>query len=560
MNPTIKRIRDEQIAARDAAKRSTDRAARILAGQNLPARALYEDSSLYFGIRCPRRAGKTYALASYALWYGETHPGSRILIISLTLKSTKENYWTGAPAGIVSQNAVYDLGLTFNYSDVVWTHENGSRGRLAGAETRADIEYLRGAAAEADLAIVDECKSFSPDLMEALIRDVLEPGLMTRNGRLILAGTPGSIPMGKFYEATCPTSRIIQSDGTKGDPTCIPYLQRDEDYYRDVLTRMGGEDGSSILWSLHNWTIADNTSSPFAWRRAQANKKRNGWGNDHPTWRREYLGEWVTDALDLVYSYASCKLKGKDVNWRPQRDPRTNRSGLPAEFGPWHLVMGIDLGTEDDFAIVLAGWSETTQELRHVADFKSPHLLPDQWADEILSMIDTYGVPEIMVADKGALGKVLIDHINQQYGFSIIAAEKREKFDFIELLNGDFHAERIKIIPDTDLEHELCALQWDLSKDSKATLARTGRLKEDPSCKNHLCDAFLYLWRYCYHHWAQPREVGHEIGTAEWHREYERKQLESRLAQKRADRNDVFGFNKIRRRESVLTRDTPWNN
>ena len=59
---------------------------------------------------------------------------------------------------------------------------------MAGAETKADIERLRGAAAEADICILDECKSFSPEHLNDLIENVVEPGLMTRDGIWDLRG------------------------------------------------------------------------------------------------------------------------------------------------------------------------------------------------------------------------------------------------------------------------------------------------------------------------------------------------------------------------------------
>src|SRR5688572_6974255 len=164
--------------------------------------------------------------------------------------------------------------------------------------------------------------------------------------------------------------------------------------------------------------------------------------------------------------------------------------------------MGLDFGFEDANAAVLAAWSETAKELRHVADFKSPHLTIDQFTDEIFRLIDHYGTPEVMIGDNGGLGKMVIESLNQRYGLSIQPAEKREKNDHIELLNSDFWSGRIKVIPDTDLSDELTAHQWDLSKDSKERLARTGKLRESSRTQNHLCDAFLYLWRYCYHFWS----------------------------------------------------------
>jgi hypothetical protein len=187
----LRNIARRQQVQRDAAQRQVDKAALILAGANEVQRNLILDTHPYIGLRCPRRSGKTYAVTSKALYLGEAKPGSRILIISLTLKSTVENYWSGAPGGLWSQNARYQLGLAFNTTFHTWTHPNGSRGMLAGAETKADIERLRGAAAEADLVIIDECKSMAPSHLDDLIENVVEPGLMTRDGQLVMGGTPG---------------------------------------------------------------------------------------------------------------------------------------------------------------------------------------------------------------------------------------------------------------------------------------------------------------------------------------------------------------------------------
>lgn len=486
----------------------------------------------YLSVRCPRRSGKSHGMTSLALWLGESFPNSRILVISLTLKSTKENFWSGAPGGIIKQNNVHDLGLKFNHTDTVWFHENGSRGRLAGAETVADIERLRGAAAEADIAIVDECKSFAPELLNELIRDVLEPGLMTRDGTLILGGTPGSIPVGTFYEATDPRART-----DSGSVTCIPADEVDGPAYSGI-----SEDARKVLWRLHTWTIQDNTAAPKQWARALGNKLRQGWADDHPTWRREYLGEWVTDATDLVYAWAGHKHKEGFVTWRPSKT-KDNPSGLDPAQGPWRFVLGIDLGYVDESALVLAAYSETSTELRHVYDFKQPGMTVDVFFDEVFAVLERFGRPDAIVADTAGGGsKMLVETLNQRYGLGIESAKKTEKQDHIELLNSDFAAGRIKIIPGSDLAHELSGLQWDLSRESKMVLARTGRLREDPSCPNHLCDALLYLYRYSYHFWSTPPDTQTERGTTEWWAEFEKKQLDAALAKRKAGLSDPHGL------------------
>lgn len=481
------------------------RAQAILEGCNDVQRVFLSDTSKYKSLRCPRRSGKSYAMTSQALYIGEKFPNSRILIISLTLKSTKENYWTGAPGGLFAQNHKYGLNLTFNHSDLVWYHENGSRGRLAGAETKADIEYFRGAAAESDIILIDECKSFAPALLTELIRDVIKPGLMTRKGMLVMGGTPGSIPIGPFFEATHPGA--ITDTGAVMN---VPYNG----------TPLGPKDGR---WSLHSWTIADNEAKPWQWEEAQAILASDYRGNtDNPAWRREYLGEWVTDSDELVYSFAKMKPTGK-VTWIPEAT-NDNPLGLPPEMGPWNLIMGLDFGYEDDCAIVLSAWSDTHQELRQVYEWKSPHITVDEFGREILETIGRFGQPQVIVGDKGALGKMIVETLNQRHGLGIIPAEKTEKYDHIEFLNSDFCSGKIKIILGSQLDQELSALQWDLEK-GKELLIRTGRLKEDPSCANHLCDAMLYSWRYAYHYWAKPASMEMQKGSPEWWVEEEKRQL-----------------------------------
>lgn len=531
MSAVVKKVAKEQADKKALDADAAGRIKRLKSGGNPTQRRFWRDRSRYKSLRCPRRSGKSFSMTGEALLTGEEIPFARILIISLTLKSTKENFWTG-PGGVKYQNHQYQLGLTFNETECVWHHQNGSRGRLAGAETKADIEYLRGAAAEADIVIIDECKSFAPELLSQLIRDVIEPGLMTRDGRLVMGGTPGNIPIGEFYKAT-QLGVKVNPDDPHSLNTAEPYSESDRD---------------DDIWSLHTWTVKDNEAKPKQWDRALKIKKKAGWGDDNPIWRREYLGEWVTDTTELVYAYSKMKITGK-VNWIPDRT-KNNKSGLPDILGPWRLVMGLDFGYEDMNAIVVAAYSDTVKELRHIYDFKKNHMTIDQFGYEIQYTIEMFGLPEAIIGDKGSLGGVLyITELNSRFGLSIIEAEKREKFDHIELLNSDFYSGRVKIIENSDLEMELCGLQWDLSKDDKARLIRTGKLREDASCPNHLTDALLYLWRYCNHYWATPEEIKVDKTLAEKEKEaileYRRKRSEQYLSE----------YDMLRSNDMVVTRE-----
>ena len=521
----IKKIANKQHSVVSKSELWIKRAKAILSGGNPVQTAAIKDRSKFKGVGCPRRAGKSFYITSDALYTGEMFPGSRILIISLTLKSTKENFWSGAPGGLFKQNELYDLKLKFNNTDYTWEHQNGSRGKLGGAETRADIEYFRGAAAEADIIFIDEGKSFPTDLFRELVYDVLMPGLMTRGGILVLCGTPGSIPEGIFYEATCPDAKRLDLDTNEMVSTCIEYTGT------DVPVESG-------LWSLHTWNISDNLAVPEQWKRALSIKKSRGWDDNHPVWKREYLGKWTTDSEELVYSYSKYRLDGR-VNWVPNYT--LSKTGLDPSEGPWNIVMGLDLGYEDDCAIVCGAWSPRLKQLRIFYSWRSNHITIDEFAEEILRTIEVYGSPDAIIGDAGALGKMIVMDINQRHGLSIIPAEKNAKYDHIELLNSDLAAGRVKIIHDTDpssLHTELCGLQW-LLDDDKKILIKKGKLREDPKCANHQCDALLYLFRYAYHFFSTFEEEDDIVpGSDEFWRRAEKESI--RNAQIKREDTDFF--------------------
>jgi hypothetical protein len=288
------------------------------------------------------------------------------------------------------------------------------------------------------------------------------------------------------------------------------------------------------------------------WADALEIKEQEGWSDSHPTWCREYLGQWVSADDAFVYAYAGLSIKNPGlVQWCPDFSQTKHvNSGSGSKHGLPHgtdyrYVLGMDLGYEDDFALVVGAYDLESGILYHVYDFKMNHQDVYQVADHMSRAVDMFdGRIDAAVADNVGSGKMVIETLNRRHGFNIQPAEKREKFDFIELMNADFHTGKVKIIPGSDLDFELRTLQFDLSKASKELLARTGRLREHPGLPNHLCDAWLYLWRYSYHTYATPATRGPAPGSQEWFDTRERESIqrlvETRDAGNRMDLDSVL--------------------
>lgn len=505
-------------------KRCRARAKKMLADlqrTNPKAAAMVIDPSPHIAAICPRRAGKTYAAVVAAMITGEAKPGSISLIISLNKQQLRRLYWAGGPSGIFTIARKYGLNLEFHNTFLRWEHENGSIGYLLGADDDEQLEVIRGL--EADLYIIDECKSFQPIVLDKLIEDIIDPQRASRKGRVIMIGTPGFIFQGPFWQATCPdaTYELELDNGTK------VRAKWHVDY--GTTDPWGRTTEGDLLWSRHHWTLQDNSAMPHQWVEALKKKKQKQWADTDPTWQREYLGMWTSSSEGLVFRYHQEKATGR-VTWVPQPTP-TNPAGLPEEGKPWRLIAGLDIGYEAPTAFVIAAYSSRMRQLRVIADYSGTHMLVPDIADMIHAAQAKYGPIERIYADVGNLGKMVVQTLINEHGFPIERADKREKYDHIELLNAAFARGEVLIIEGTVLENQLLTNCWDLRDESKGTkdyLARRGKLREDDSVPNDSTDALLYLFRGSLHHfrWASATAEP-EPGTPEWRKQWERKQLEA---------------------------------
>jgi hypothetical protein len=490
-----------------------------------------EDPAKSISAICPRRAGKSWTAMSYCFDECLRKPGAHAVIVTLTLKSARNIYW----------NEIKMFAKRFGISIETYKNEllieftNGSQIFMIGAESRAQIEKLRGG--KYDLCVIDEAKSYPPDILRELIYEVVEPALLDRDGTMLMIGTPGNILSGPFFEATYPGHRKEAMKDENGKdieqkPTSCTFSKPEKHWIE--------HPDDEAEWSRHTWTLKDNTTTPHAWARACKSRDKKGWTEDNPAWRREYLGEWVASEAAYVYSYASlAHTEPERVSWVPDF-VEGNQFGLPSH-NDWHYVMGIDLGFEDDFAICIGAYNPHDGVLYQCYEFKEPGLDVDECALEIAKAFELCdGKVDKVVADTGGLGKQIIETMRKRYGFAIEPAEKREKLDYVNLLNSDYHAGRVKIIAGGELAFEKKALQWDLGESSKKQLARTGRLKEHHACPNHLCDAWLYLWRFSYHYWEEERPMAVEQGSAAFYQQQERRAMKRLADQRQQTLNETF--------------------
>lgn len=480
-------------------------------------RKLELDDSKLISVISPRQTGKSTGALVIATIRCLQKDNASWIVIGQTRRNVKKVYW----ADLQRISEKFDLHIKFHHTELTATFPNGSIIYFEGLDKFDELEKLRGGRYHG--AIVDECKSLPELTFKTLLDDILGPALIAQAGQLIIIGTPGDVLRGEFYLATC-------------DPPVLLDLGNGKRWSNWSYGSIPS-DGIESIWSFHRWTLQDNdvefieanTGRRFTlWQEALAKKASKGWKDDHPVWRREYLGHWVATNMRLVYRY-------KPHIHDYIKQPDSIHWGIPCpKDTKWHTAIGADFGTKDGTGLVVWAWSDTFPGLWEL--YSEKRVTTDdlrlsvgaiaRWYREVETL---YGPFDGLVGDPAGLATMVIETLAVEHQIYFEAAEKREKVDHIELFNNDLDNELIHLLKNSELTEEMLANRWLLK-----TIG-TDKRKEDPETPNDLCDAAIYAFRWCRHRQAKPLTEETKIGSLEWYLQQQKLELE--FLQNRAKQN-----------------------
>ena len=394
---------------------------------------------------CNRRAGKSYSAGLKLYKKAFEFPGSTVLYLALTRDSAKRIMWRDVLQAIARQ---YNIDVVPNHSSLEMRLPNGSVIKLAGADAsvKEREKFLGG---KYPYVVVDEAGSFANSL-EDLIYEYLEPAVADYDGTIDIVGTPTVFWQGFFCKVT-----------------------------------EGRENG----WTNHQWSTKDNPYMAENWAKKLAQlKARNPRVEETPSYKRMYLGLWVRDVNNLIYSGYS----GSNII---DELPTTEIDGQ---------VLGIDLGFNDATAYSLHQYYYYDPCLYIARTYKKSKQIVDDVVETIKDFITTYDLHTIVIDNAS---KQVVETLKvrfQLYDVTIHAADKRDKIEFIGIMNSDFIMGRIKLLRSgtKDYVDELENLIKDPNK-LKTT--------EHPGCENHICDSALYGWRFARNYRAEPEEIVVEV-------------------------------------------------
>ncbi len=463
--------------------------------------AVLDDPDKQKAALCSRRAGKTSLWARVAVICALERPRCLIRIWAVNRLRAKQLVWDE----IERLCARHKIEIKANETELTIKLPNGAEIRLLGADKQKEAEKKRGD--KTAMEIIIESQLFGPYL-ESIVNDIAGPCLADLNGTFYLEGTPGPVCAGHWYSIS------------GGNDTSSRWISQG----REV---QGTHVGSG--WSCHRWSALDN---PFPngkrhWHDWISNKKRQmRWADDNPTYRREWLGQWVNDFDALFYAF----------------DPIRNTfihsaAGIQPWGTGWMHTLGWDLGFHDDMALVVWGFNPKYPELYEAFSWKKPGAGAEEVIEQIKGL-EKRGFNLVkMVADTGGGGKMYVEEIQKRYPYSFEAAQKPQKYQHVMMLNDELRTGFVKLQHGSPYALEMAELAkapepMDDDKEEKAP-------KEDPHFANHCCDAGLYAFRGAMHylHRDTPPAIGHQ--TPAWFAR-EEAQMIAKLEKKRNKDGDTW--------------------
>ena len=420
--------------------------------------------------RCSRRAGKSTALTFYTREVALAGKEFHCIYITKTLSDAKDLFWR--PFKRLIQECGDRVHVN-NQDHTIEFLDTGSIVYVKGANDRGEIEKIRGRFFK--LAMCDEAQAF-PLYLKVLIDEILTPALLDVQGTLCLTGTPNASCSGVFYDADHATN-----------------------------------------WESHSWTWTQNH---FLIKKILENSPPNttiqdiihealqdrGLQSNDAAALREFYGQWVKSDNLIVYKYDQEKQHYDD---------------LPAKRN-WKYALGCDLGFDDHDAISIVGFDIEYRESYLVEEFKKNKMSISELAHHLNIFTAKYK-PYYSIIDEGGLGKKINEELSTRFGLALDKADKTNKFDYVELMNSDLRKGYIKIRKDSELAREMQTLTYDEREFEKQ------KRVEAQGLDNHLCDSFLYAWRYIYTYAWKEKPVEPEFGTKEYIEAKIKKELDRRI-------------------------------
>lgn len=413
-----------------------------------------------------RRAGKTTTILSGDfIADAVNYPRERYAFIALTRRSAEQIAWP------ILHRLNHDLGINARLLEgkLQMQLPNGATIDLFGADRPGWQNRLLGQRLRK--AAIDEAAFYQSISLRQLEFDILGPALSDLRGSLILASVAGYSPRGFFFD--CAT---------------------------------GKEPG----WSVHRWSALDNPfmQTQFAEEIAHLRSLNPDIDSD-PSFRRNYLGEFVADYGDRVYRFDASK---------------NLCDAYDKEATDWQYVLGIDLGWHDKTAFCVLAWSHNAPHVYVVEVSADIEMTLDVAASHVRMYMDTY--PNLRIIGDSSRREAF-EELRKRYQLPISPADRMEKRSWIELVNSDLVTQQLQLVRGHTggLQDELDQLTW-LTRPS-------GQQIETPGQPNDLCDAMLYAYKEAYHYRYQKPDGRPERGTRAYVEQREKQleqQLESRMA------------------------------
>jgi PBSX family phage terminase large subunit len=352
-------------------------------------REFVDDASRFKVARCGRRSGKTWMLAADAILTMLAEPNVPILYAGLTRDSAKKAIWD------ILLGMLEELGIHHEarVSELCIILPNKSNITLFGCDSQNARTRLRGR--KFRKIYFDETGFFTN--LDPLIHAVL-PTLADFGGSLYLTSSPGVLLSGFFHDV---------DHGLKGEQ-----------------------------WSRYHWTIHDNPffqgSSKDTRYATRADEElaiicdlEFGGNRDSASFRREYLGQWISDDQVLVYPVSAGNLG--DV-----------------KFTHAEHIVAADFSSNITSAIVVGRYSEFSRTFAIVDSVVSHDWDIDTYARHIERYILKYKAA-LCVGHLGGCTEDVTKQMRRRYQIPIRGVELKDKTFYQRIFANDLVSGYIKV-------------------------------------------------------------------------------------------------------------------